>query len=85
MVIVVTVVEVACSTCTISTNVPHLKFVPHAPHTFYVQIARCPWDGGQKISMLLTEPMYNTEAEFSDVIGTKVLRVFLLAIHSHLY
>jgi hypothetical protein len=26
-----------------------------------------------------------TEAEFLDVIGTKVLRVFLLAIHSHLY
>ncbi len=25
------------------------------------------------------------ETEFSDVIGTKVLRVFLLAIHSHLY
>jgi hypothetical protein len=24
-----------------------------------------------------------TEAEFSDVIGTKVFRVFLLAIHSH--
>ena len=28
---------------------------------------------------------YSTEAEFSDVIGTKVLRVFLIAIHSHLY
>jgi hypothetical protein len=26
-----------------------------------------------------------TEAEFLDVIGTKVLRVFLLAIYSHLY
>ncbi len=26
-----------------------------------------------------------TEAEFLDVIGSKVLRVFLLAIHSHLY
>ena len=25
------------------------------------------------------------EAEFLDVIGTKVLRVFLLAMHSHLY
>jgi hypothetical protein len=25
------------------------------------------------------------EAEFLDVIGTKVLRVFLLAFHSHLY
>jgi hypothetical protein len=27
----------------------------------------------------------NKEAEFLDVPGTKVLRVFLLAIHSHLY
>jgi len=26
-----------------------------------------------------------TEPKFLDVIGTKVLRVFLLAIHSHLY
>jgi hypothetical protein len=26
-----------------------------------------------------------TEDEFLDVIGTKVLRVFLLAIHSNLY
>ncbi len=25
------------------------------------------------------------EAEFLDVVGTKVLKVFLLAIHSHLY
>jgi hypothetical protein len=25
------------------------------------------------------------EAEFLDIIGTKVLRVFLLAIHCHLY
>jgi hypothetical protein len=28
---------------------------------------------------------YIPEAEFLDVIETKVLRVFLLAIHSHLY
>jgi hypothetical protein len=27
----------------------------------------------------------STEAEFLNVIGTKVLRVFLLAINSHLY
>ncbi len=26
-----------------------------------------------------------TEAEFFDLVGTTVLRVFLLAIHSHLY
>ena len=25
------------------------------------------------------------EAEFLDIIGTKVFRVFLLAIHSHIY
>ncbi len=28
--------------------------------------------------------IYSAEAEFLDVIGTKVLWVFLLAIHSHL-
>ncbi len=28
---------------------------------------------------------YSTEAEFLDVNGTKVLRVFPLAIRSHLY
>jgi hypothetical protein len=28
---------------------------------------------------------HTTEAEFLDEIQTKVLRVFLLAIHSHLY
>jgi hypothetical protein len=35
-------------------------------------------------------PLFKQESqlegtEFLDVIGTKVLRVFLLAIHSHLY
>ncbi len=29
--------------------------------------------------------MNSTKAEFLDVFGTKVLRVFLLAIHYHLY
>jgi hypothetical protein len=29
--------------------------------------------------------VYSTEAEFLDVVGTKVLGVFLLAFHSHLY
>jgi hypothetical protein len=28
---------------------------------------------------------YSPEDEFLNVIGTKVIRVFLLAIHSHLY
>jgi hypothetical protein len=28
---------------------------------------------------------HRPEAEFLDVVGTKVLRVFLLAMHSHLY
>jgi hypothetical protein len=29
--------------------------------------------------------LWRSEAEFLDVIGAKVWRVFLLAIHSHLY
>jgi hypothetical protein len=29
--------------------------------------------------------IYCTEAEFLGVIGTKVLRVILLAVHSHFY
>jgi hypothetical protein len=33
---------------------------------------------------MFTSQQY-TEAEFLDVIGTKILRVFLHAIHSHLY
>ncbi len=33
----------------------------------------------------LTLSLIPAEAEFLDVIGTKVFRVFLLAIHSHLY
>jgi hypothetical protein len=28
---------------------------------------------------------WDTEAKFSDVIGTKVFRVYLFAIHSHIY
>jgi hypothetical protein len=32
-----------------------------------------------------SEPRSGTEAEFLDVIGTEVLRVLLLAIHSHFY
>jgi hypothetical protein len=35
--------------------------------------------------VLLPHPLLATETEFLDVIGTKVLRVILLAIHSHLY
>ncbi len=33
----------------------------------------------------LTRVKICSEAEFLDIIRTKVLRVFLLAIHSHLY
>jgi hypothetical protein len=33
----------------------------------------------------LTDHISTPEAEFSDEVQTKVLRVFLLAIHSHLY
>jgi hypothetical protein len=29
-------------------------------------------------------PLHTPEAEFLDVFGTKVVRVFLFAIHSHL-
>jgi hypothetical protein len=38
----------------------------------------CPqiWGGGV---------FWRSEAEFLDVIGKKVLKVFFLAIHSHLY
>ncbi len=36
-------------------------------------------------SRLYTCTGHRPEAEFLDVIGTKLLRVFLLAIHSHLY
>jgi hypothetical protein len=32
-----------------------------------------------------SESAESAEAEFLDVIGKKVLRVFLLSIHSHLY
>jgi hypothetical protein len=35
--------------------------------------------------MFTLEGGAESEAEFLDVIGTKGLRVFLLAIHSHLY
>jgi hypothetical protein len=38
--------------------------------------------GGAKISA--SHP-FNIEAEFLEVIGTKILRVLLFAIHSHLY
>jgi hypothetical protein len=33
----------------------------------------------------LQQSIYGTEAEFLDVIGTTVLRVFLFATYSHLY
>jgi hypothetical protein len=41
----------------------------------------------QRTSIFFTSRTYysSPEAEFLDVIGTKNLRVFLLAIHSHLY
>jgi hypothetical protein len=48
------------------------------------------YGGGQSLNPSLVFTLYSkeengTEAEFLDVIGTKVLRVFLLAIHSHLF
>jgi hypothetical protein len=39
--------------------------------------------GGGRERTPLVRP--GTETVFLDVIGTKILRVFLLAIHSHLY
>jgi hypothetical protein len=39
--------------------------------------------GGANLKLFLFFSI--TEAEFLDVIGKKVLRVFLLAIHIHLY
>ncbi len=41
--------------------------------------------GGGDIYNTIYEEAVSPEAEFLDVIGTKFLRVFLLAIHSHLY
>jgi hypothetical protein len=39
----------------------------------------------QSLCIILAMPKTSTEAEFLDEIQTKVLRVFLLVIHSHLY
>jgi hypothetical protein len=41
--------------------------------------------GSQHIVVLRLVLKMEPEAEFLDVIGTKVLRVFLLATNSHLY
>jgi hypothetical protein len=49
------------------------------------------WDSKMKMRMncfygsRISFKSCEREAEFSDVIGTKVLRVFLLVIHCHLY
>ncbi len=45
-------------------------------HTFSKQL----W-----IKYITSDEALNTETEFLDEIQTKILRVFLLAIHSHLY
>ncbi len=37
------------------------------------------------IQIFLTRPVHKTESEFVDEIQTKVLKVFLRVIHSHLY
>jgi hypothetical protein len=41
--------------------------------------------GSEIVDMLVSLFMTSLEAEFLDLIGTKVLRVFLLANHNHLY
>ncbi len=38
-----------------------------------------------QLHRITTNKLTHTEAEFLNVIGIKVFRVFLLAIHSHLY
>ncbi len=43
----------------------------------------CLWDGGQKITLFYIQ--FKTEAEFLDVIGTKVSSVCLLALHSQVW
>ncbi len=50
--------------------------------------ARLVWMYGDNCDWLFCKMFWivgNTEAELLDVIGTNVLRVFLLAILSHLY
>ncbi len=37
-----------------------------------------------KVTVYITSLLQDPEAEFLDVIGTKVLRVFLLANYSHI-
>ncbi len=54
----------------------------YGDHTVEVDVA-CATAQGLLQEMLL--PWESPEAEFLDDIKTKVLRVFLLAIHSHLY
>ncbi len=58
----------------------------HHPHQA-VLILPSRWNVRQKvvIATLCVYSVVQTEAEFLDVIGTKVLRVSLHAIHSHLY
>ncbi len=52
-------------------------------HSVYVMISG--WRGGRGWGILRTKGRHRTVAEFLDEIQTKVIRVFLLAIHSHLY
>ncbi len=56
-----------------------LNFFREKPNYFYAYSLKCldSFPSGHR-----THPY--TEAKFLDVIGTKVLRVFLLAINSHL-
>ncbi len=54
----------------------------------WFMIRRCTWidQWGASFSLLSGSTIFHIpEAEFSDKIQTNVLRIFLLAIHSHLY
>ncbi len=55
------------------------RFVGEGEHMFLVHFKP------KQLYLRTNDGWESSEAEFLDVIGTKVLRVFLLASHSHLY
>jgi hypothetical protein len=57
---------------------------PYQPYILYFVQITVQYNTVQQLSNLQSVN-WNTEADFLDVIGTKVLTGFLLAIYSHLY
>ncbi len=54
-------------------------------HDLNLQFIRKEWTMPRSVyAHMYIDELY-TEAEFLDVVGTKVLRIFLLGIHSHFY